>query len=766
MTRLPFKRLLVTSLFSLVVLLAAAWFGGRWWLAGSVMPTEGELSLPGLESRTEVLFDARGIPRVYARTDADALTALGWLHASERLFQMELLRRVAAGRVAEIVGPAGIESDIVHREYGFARRIALDPPTLEPEVEALLEAYVDGINARLDSGRALPPAFVLLGLEPEPWTVADVLLLGYYQTWYPTTLVQRLAEAWRATAAEHGEAAADWLHALPRWGRPTIPGGFGAQPMTEASNTWVVAPQRSASGAALHASDPHLDYTRAPGLWYAVGLHSDETLDVVGVTAPGLPFVAMGHNGRVAFAFTVAPVDLYEVYRFERAPGDRDRLIGPDGPFDLVERQETIAVRDREQPVVQTILTTRYGPVRETDGETMEVLHWAGFDLALDGMIENGLAINRAGNFDAFRAAASDMGALSVNWSYSDIDGNIGYVQSTPIPLRQHDTFYTRLDGADPTNHWAGFVPPNRRPWLLNPDRGWIANSNNHAALDAPWPMPGFYKHLRMRRAAAWLESKPVFNAGDMHAMQMDRASDRALAWKDWLTRIADQTGRAALADELVAWDGVMRADSTTAGLFALWWQYLPMHLFGESAIDWRHGRTLLDEWLQRPPEEFELASMSRDEAAGKALDDALKHPRVPLGAIQTLTIAHPLARAGLLDAWLDLSRGPIAIGGGPGSLNVTYHGFDEQRIHLDARAGASMRLVMDWSDPDTFKLNLTLGQSGHPLSPHFDDQLDDFLSGRPWTVPFSRSAVERRTVSRLSLIPSNRRARNPYDDR
>lgn len=752
--QLPFKRLLVTSLISMAVLIAAAWFGGRWWLAGGVMPTDGELKLAALEQPVEILFDARGIPQVWAGTDADALTALGWLHASERLFQMELLRRVAAGRVAEIVGPAGLQSDLLHREYAFARRIALDPPALDPDVRALLEAYVAGINARLDSGRTLPPAFVLLGIEPEPWTVADVLLLGYYQTWYPTTLVQRLAEAWRAAAAAHGDAAADWLHELPRWGRPTIPGGFGAQPITEASNTWVVGPEKSASGSALHASDPHLDYTRAPGLWYAVGLHSAETLDVLGVTTPGLPFIAMGHNGRIAFAFTVAPVDLYEVYRFERDPDDPDRLIGPDGTLPLIERSEVFQVRDRDQPVEKTLLSTRYGPARVIDDDTVEVLHWAGFDLPLDGLIEHGLALNRAGDFDAFRAAASDMGALSVNWSYSDRDGNIGYVQSTPIPLRQHDIFYTRLDGADPVNHWTGFVPPADRPWLLNPEQGWIANSNNHATLDAPWPMPGFYKHLRMRRAAAWLESKPVFDRDDMHAMQMDYTSDRALAWKDWLARIAGDTGRSALADELREWDGVMRADSVTAGLFTLWWQYLPMHLFGDSAIDWRHGRTLLDEWLHRPPDEFQLAAVARDEAARRALDDALKYPRAPLGALQTLTIAHPLARAGLLDFWLDLSRGPIAIGGGPGSLNVTYHGFDENAVHLDARAGASMRFVMDWADPDAFTLNLTLGQSGHPLSAHFDDQLDDFLTGRPWTVPFSRLAVQRRATSRLMLIP------------
>jgi len=749
MRRLSFSRILLTSLLSLTALFAAAWFGGRMYLEGSLLNTQGQQQLRGLSQPVEILFDARGIPRIYAETDADGLRALGWLHAGERLFQMELLRAVARGEIAEIVGPGGLESDVLHRQYGFAQRIDNDPPALSPEIDKLLEAYVGGINARLEADQPLPPSFALLGRAPERWRVEDVLTLAYYQTWYPTTLVQRLAEAWREAAEAGGVPAADWLDELPAWGTPSVP----AQRMTEASNTWAVAPEKSASGHALHAADPHLDYTMAPGLWYAAGIHTDETLDVVGVTPPGLPFVAMGHNGRIAFAFTVAPVDLFEVYRFERAPNDADMLLGPDGPFPIIEREEAFEVRNRDQPVTRTIETTRYGLVLDGDENQVKVLRWAGFELPVSKLVENGLAINRADNFEHFRAAATDMGALSVNWSYSDRQGNIGYVQSTPIPRRQHETFYTTLDGAEPVNHWAGFVPPQDRPFALNPDQGWLANSNNHAAVDSRWPMPGFYKHLRMRRAVDWLSGDNALTVDDMHAMQMDYTSDRALAWKDWLAAIAAGTGRERIAEALRAWDGVMRAGSETAGLFALWWQFLPQHLFEDGPLpDWRFGRTLLDDWMHHPPEEFELTAMAREQAAAKALEDLLRHGIRPLGAIQTLTIAHPLAQAGLLDAWLGLSRGPIPVGGSPGSLNVTYHSFDAERVQLTARAGASMRFVLDWADPDAFTLNLTMGQSGHPLSEHFDDQLADFLTGEPWTVPFDRGAVEQRSVARVVL--------------
>jgi len=748
MSRFPLQRLLLTTLLSVIALAAAAWFGGRVALERSVMPMSGERALAGLESEVEVLFDARGIPRIRAETDADALRTLGWLHAGERLFQMELLRAVARGELAAIVGPAGLDSDVLHRRYGFARRIEQQPPGLTAEIETLLEAYVGGINARIADDE-LPPSFRLLGRTPRPWTVADVLTLAYYQTWYPTTLVRRLERAWRAAAEAHGTAATEWLADLPAWGVPSVP----AQRMTEASNTWVVAPEKSASGHALHASDPHLDYTMAPGLWYAAGIHSDETLDVVGVTAPGLPFVAMGHNGRIAFAFTVAPVALDDIYRFARDPDDPGRLVGPGRSFPIVERRETFEIRGRDEPVTRTIATTRFGIVVAETEEHVDILRWAGFELPIAKLISNGLAINRASDFAKFRTAASDMGALSVNWSYSDRDGNIGYVQSTPVPLRRHSSFYVTLAGDRPIHHWAGFVPPERRPATLNPDQGWLANANNHAAADAPYPMPGFYKHMRMRRAAAALGNGEEFTAADMRALQLDRTSDRALAWKGWLADTAEATGRGRLGDEIRTWDGVMRAESDIAGLFSLWWQALAGQLFADSGLEtWRQGRTLLDDWLHRPPEGFELTAAARDAAARRALDEALKHGIRPLGAIQTLTIAHPLSEAGFLDAWLSLSRGPFPIGGDPGSLNVTYHRFDAVNKRLHAAAGASMRFVMDWADPDAFTLNLTLGQSGHPLSPHFDDFLPAFRDGEPWPVPFSREAVERQTASRLLL--------------
>ena len=324
--------------------------------------------------------------------------------------------------------------------------------------------------------------------------------------------------------------------------------------------------------------------------------------------------------------------------------------------------------------------------------------------------------------------------------------------------MRQHRQFYQTLDGTDAQSYWAGYLEPQARPFALNPEQHWLANANNHAATEHNgWPMPGFYKHLRMRRAADWLSQDRTFTAADMRSMQLDQRSERALQWKGLLADTAERTGRNGLAEELRAWDGMMAAESDLAGLFARWWQFLPQHLFETSELeDWRFGRTLLDDWMSLPPQDIEIAAIELEQAAERAFEDALKLGLRPLGSIQHLTIRHPMASAGILNRWLNLSRGPIPIGGGPGSLNVTYHRWNAEQARLSAAAGPSMRFVMDWANPDAFTLNTTMGQSGHPLSPHFDDFLQSFLTGEPWTVPFSSERVQNQSISTLWLVPES----------
>lgn len=752
MHRILLRSLWIT-LLTIAVLLFAVWQMGRWHFQGSVMAYEGRLMVPGLDAPAEILFDARGIPQVWTETDGDAFFALGWLHAGERLFQMELIRRVAHGRLAEVFGEGGVPGDAVHRSLELELRAAGSAEGLSPEARAMVSRYVTGVNRYMESAARLPPEFTLLRFRPEPWSLDDVMTVALYQTWYPNTLASRMSEAYRDIVEEFGADTGRWLAAVQDWSPPTVP---AVTRMTEASNSWVVAPERSASGRALHASDPHLDISTAPGMWYAAGLRSAEGLNVLGVTVPGLPFVAMGHNGFGAWAFTVAPVDVYELYREELHPEDDHRVRGPRGWETVSNRMETIPVKNHAEPATIHIEYTPRGLVVDRAEDHLVSMRWAGFDFPVASVLENALAIHRASDFTEFRRLATDLGALSVNWTWSDAEGNIGYVLSTPVPRRRTDYHFGLSDAADPNHAWNGYYAPDELPWALNPEQGWLSTNNNQV-VDGHWhwPIPGFYKFHRIRRAVQWLSRPGPFDAQDMRRMQLDRVSDLALSWKDWLAEIAQRQGRSALAERLQTWDGDMHTDSDLAGLFARWWGRLPETLFADlDDVDWRILRNTLEQTLMSPPVSGPFADLNHDRAAGEALERALADGAAPLGEIQTLTIHHPLSRSGIINRWLNLSRGPMPYGGDTGSLNVSYTRWNQTDATLHTRAGASMRFVMDWADPDAFTLNLTLGQSGHPLSPHFDDFLEDFLSGAPWTVPFRLETVESAATRRLTLVP------------
>lgn len=753
------RRTLVFLLVGLLLAALALWFGGRAWLANTVIPYSGRVELPTLTAPVEVLFDERGIPRIYAETDGDALAALGWLHAGERAFQMELVRRMARGELSALFGPGTLELDRYHRRLGFARQAARDLPALDGHTRDLLKRYLEGINQRLAAYRYPAPEFLFLGHSPRRWTLEDVAAVAQYQTWYPSNLASRQSEAYRTLVNRFGREVGELLNNTPRWVPPSAPRELPDGRITRGSNTWALAPARTTTGAALHAADPHLDINLAPGQWYAAGLHSQEQLDAVGVTAPGLPLIAMGHNRVGAWAFTVAPVDLFEYYREQRHPDDPRRVASPAGWSQIRQRTETIEIAGAEAATIDIQRTPR-GVIVHDDEKNPVSLHWAGFDFPAGNVLENGLAVMSAGDFASFRRRVTGLGALAANWVWSDSHGNIGYQLGAPVPRRRHASRFVTLDAADPGAGWDGYYPVDEIPAAVNPAGGWLASSNNPpggAGPDGEVDIPGFYAFHRINRTRAWLEGDHRLSPPDMTAMQMDRISGLARRWKPRMAAAADALDEPRLAETLRNWDGDMSRDSETAALFRHWWYYLTRSLFetvvGNPPRDLRYLR---DQILTRIPETGALADVDVADGARRALQQALDHDAAGLGEIQSLTIRHPLAGNPVLNGWLDLTRGPFAVGGDAGSLNVSYSHRGEDGT-FQVRAGASMRFVMDWSDPDAFTLNLTLGQSGHPLSRHFDDFLPAYFAGEPWVVPFGRPAVEARASSRLELHPAPR---------
>ena len=712
----------------LAVVVALFWLGVPLVLRRSVATYEGNVRT-SVAAPVEITFDAKGIPQIWARTDADALFAIGWLHGSERLFQMELVRRLARGELSEVFGEAAFDTDKFQRTIGFVRQA--DPEKLSAPARAAMQRYVDGVNAAIRDAKMLAPELTLLRLTPRPWTLADCLAISHYQTWFSHQLMDQDGK-YQKLIEKLGMSAQALSRAGHPWSPPTVPD----MRITTASNSWVVAPAHSSTKSALHAADPHLSIDQIPGLWYLAGLHSDEGLNAVGATYAGAPFGAMGHNADIAYSFTVASVDLIDYYH--------------DTPRGPVIREE-IRVKGEERPRVVEVRRGARGVM--IDEKTS--LRWAGFDFSPAAGIDSGLRLQKAKTFDEFRGLVTRFGALDANWIYSDRHGNIGYQLGAPVPLRDYDS-YARQNASDPRTQWRGYRPLADTPHALNPAQGFLASCNNQPVSGDQ--IPGFYDPYRITRATALLPARRT--PADMHAMQLDLSSGIVARWK----RLAEQGARAAgLESEgrmMGEWDGRVSADSRAATLFQAWWRRMPRAVFeDELGKEWDIGRVLLDEALTTQSPALDDRRTARVETAVDLSARAMREAKQiangrTWGEACTLLVKHPLARVKVLDWWLNLNRGPFRGSGDPGTLNANFFSFHEESKSFRTHVGPSMRFVLDWSNVDAFSIYGALGQSGNPFSPHYDDFLALAQNGGEWIVPFTKERVYATKKSLVTLTP------------
>ncbi len=767
------KRFLLIVACLILAALCLIWFGGRWILSYSVAEYAGELSVSHLQHRVDITFDAKGIPQIWAETQDDAFLSMGWLHASERLFQMELIRRMSTGELAELFGEFAYEIDLFQRKIGTRRIAQRGLKHIDAETLHLLERYCQGINAWIKHKMILPIEFIVLNETPRLWTPLDCLTVMLYQTWF-TMEESDLNKEHHLLLEKFGEGLAQYLQEPFLWSPPTIRNHplspffkhtrFPFQ-MAKASNSWVVSPDKSTTGAALHASDPHLEIYQIPGLWYIMGIHSQEGLHFLGVTAPGLPFGVMGHNGTIAYAFTLAGVDVTDYYRYQRHPDDKLKILTENGYQPLTRLQEEIQVAGEENPRQVEIYTTPRGVVVEETPTAVVALKWAGSDFDAGETMESAFAIMKSQNFSEFQKAVTGVGAFNVNWTYSDIQGNIGYQLGTPIPKRRYANTFQHVSGADPATAWQGYYSLSETPYAYNPPEGWLASCNNQIVPeDWSYPLPGFYGLYRITRAETLLARKENHSPQDMRKMQMDLVSGIALRWKALLASAAKRLGQQALAEQITAWNGEMSLDEPTSLLFFFWWNALPQFIFEDDlGEDYQQGASVLEFTLtyeieamlddQQTPEHQEtleeIAAMTLKhvlpEAQGKTLRD-----------VSLYEIDHPLAEIKILDVWLALNRGPFYVGGDGGSLNVNWLWHDEESGKYYTVAGPSMRYVLDWADIDAFTIHILPGQSGNPLSPHYADFIDIWLTGSEWIVSFSREKVYNQKASLLKLLPQN----------
>lgn len=616
-------RILWWALLGLALLaaLAAAVYTTR-----ALPVTDGELRVAGLQQPVRVARDLDGIPTIKAQSMHDALFALGFVHAQDRLWQLETHRRIGAGRLAEAFGEAALESDRFLRALGVRRAAAAQWAQMKGETRDALLAYSAGINAVLaDHLRARPPEMLILGVQPQPWDPVDSLAWAIMMAydlggnWSSELLrlrmalklpAQRIAQAmppypgekplvnvdyaalYRALRLDAGTATAGLDAALERLAAAAPPSGIEGV----GSNNWVLAGSRTTTGAPLLANDPHLKLS-APALWYFARIEAPG-YKVAGATMPGLPLVVLGQNEHLAWGFTNTGPDVQDLYLERVHPADANQVQTPDGWAPLKTFNEVIKVRGRPD-VTMTVRESRHGPVISDAGVADDLLgnksrtsyaialRWTALDPDVD-TVGVSLAMNRATDVASFIAAARGWVAPMQNMVVADRGGHIGYTAPGRVPLRRPDNDlkgYVPAPGWDARYDWAGWLSPDVLPQDRDPARGWIATANQRVVapdyphfLTSEWAPP-----YRQQRIEQLLAAKPKQSLDDLAAMQADVRSLAALQMLPWLQRAKSGHPLAAAAQgALEGFDGAMAADRAAPLILWAWQRQLVQRIFAD----------------------------------------------------------------------------------------------------------------------------------------------------------------------------------------
>ena len=773
-------RLALAGLVILILLAFAAGAGAIWL---TLPPGSQTLAIQGLSAPVTITLDQHGVPFIRAANFTDAATALGYLHARSRMFQMELLRRVVGGKLAEWFGPAALPSDELMRTLGLARHAEATLGTLPASTRDLLDAYARGVNAWIsERGRLAGPQFLFLG-APRPWTAVDSLDWGEWMS-------LSLSGNWRrelARLALTGSLPTDRILALwpPDRGTETVDASFAAlartarrllaflprfpQPFTEpetASNEWAVAGKRSATGAPLLAGDPHLGLD-FPSLWYLARIETPRTT-LVGATAPGVPFLVLGHNRHIAWTFTDTGADTEDLFIEQPLLGGRYQT--PDGPKPFAVRKETIRVRGRPD-VTLIVRTTRHGPVIsdliDPKGPVLAVAMaaLAPHDTAASGL----LSLDRAESVEAAGKAAAEISAPVLNLLVADRT-EIGFFMTGRLPIRNGGDGAMPVPGATGVYDWTGFAAGAALPHVVSPASGVLVNANNRIGL------PGFpvfitrdwFGPWRARRIFQMLAAAPHPGVADFTAMQNDTLSTYAEQILPVLERVPPPLGMPAVALGLLRhWQGEMAMDLPQPLIFNAWLRRFRALLFtrlglpdngaapGPEFIAGVLGHDGHSRWCAAPMA-AKSAHGSRADCApllAEALTEATaelvaRYGRDP--AAWRWGTAHPalfvdpvLARIPLL-GWLTACR--IAA---PGDDTTVNRGSPAPSGFRDVH-GAEYRGVYDLADLDRSRFMMVPGQGGDPFGRHACDLV------RPWRDggSFALGPTPGRVTASIRLLP------------
>lgn len=722
-------------------------------LAGTLL-CGAPIRVPGLQKPVEILRDRWGVPHIYAANQHDLFFAQGYITATDRLFQIDLWRRVGMGKLAEVMGPAYVERDRLARAVNYRGDWAAEWAAYGADTRAIVTAFTEGINAYIRGlGADMPAEFKLAGYAPGVWAPEDCLsrVAGLTMT---------------------GNVAREVTHAedIKRYGLErtlqftridppaplTVPAGLDLAAITseilrtyrqvvgpvrltteQGSNNWVVDGTLTASGRPILANDPHRP-VQLPSLRKTVHLVAPGW-NAIGSGEPGLPGIALGHNENVAFGFTIVGIDQQDLYVETVNPANAAQYRYKGAWKEFETQQQQVAVKG-EVPRTVTLRYTVHGPVIADDAGAHRAfaLRWVGSEPGTAGYLA-GLSLARARNWTEFRAAMSHYRVPSENLVYADTEGNIGWQVGGLTPIREGWNGMLPVPGEDGRYEWSGFRDAGELPFEFNPKRHYIATAN-HNILPEGYKIPigydGWALPFRVTRIREMIASGKKFDVADFVRMQQDVTSLAArrfqAAVRSW--HPAAGTRAAGALAEVLGWDAVLTADSHAALVYELWMSKLPAALFGDMAL-----KADLEKQLRTL--EAGVAPEVLQQTLDAALADLDRRKVANWGALHQLTLAHPLGRA-------EFQLGPVARPGDANTVNAT------SGTNFRQTNGASWREVLDVGAWDRSVMTNVPGESGNPASAHYSDLLADWAAGRYHPLPYSRKAVEAAMEEKIELRP------------
>ncbi len=790
---------LVVATAVVVVVAVAALTAYRHWVRRSLPQTRGLVSVDGVLAPTSLSRDANGLVHVQAASMADAAFAMGFAHAQDRLWQLELNRRVASGRISEFAGPDGLVADRFMRRIGLHRIAQAEAERVEGDTKDMLTAYTAGINAVIQSSRPLPLEFRLLKLTPREWTTTDclacfkLLALALSTNWdnelqrldllrqvgpvqaakldliypdaNPTILTQTATDV-----GPHGEdSALAMFQETARW-IPALGGG---------SNSWVVAGARSSTGRPLLCNDPHLP-PAVPSPWYQAHIKVDGDFEATGVTFAGLPFVILGHNAHVAWGCTNSFADCQDLVIEDFEDASLDRYRSESGPMQAQMCREVISVKDASDEVEEVVIT-RHGPIVERISDPARGM-WRGLALQWTALVPGDAAgsvlrVQRAQDGAGFRAAFHGFDAPAQNVIWADTNGHIGYFLCGRVPVRRRAASGLPVAGWNGDALWARLLRPEEMPAGMDPTEGFIVTANNRiVGNDFPHYIATDYMNgYRALRIGELLGESGPLTPARMAEIQMDTVCPPACTVSRLMRDLRCNTPSAERLRRLLAqWDGRMDANRIEPTVYSLFMEKLAEYSLSPLCSDaWKTvtgtnrshpvfgypgnliGRLtpmLLQHWSDDDDAFFDNQTRWT-EVAIRALETVAQDSRHKRrwGKLHELPLRHPLAVNFASRRIFNL--GSIRVSGDADTVLATSHVPSEPGFETKLLA-PSWRQIVDVGEWDAATAIHYPGQSGQPASRHYHDLVRRWQRNDPLPLAWSDAAVRARVKRTLTLQP------------